>query len=201
VTVTFSVFGIGLSRTGTTSLTRALETLGYRAKHFPHIEHDILQGNYLLPSAAVYEALTDLPIVPIFAQLADAHPESRFVLTVRDVSEWLDACERYFDWQDRCITNPRVQRSLTFHRLYAYGCRKYHRERWRYVYETHLRNVTTFFRACPRRLLVMNIPGGDGWGSLCAFLGRGVPSLAFPRENTFEMAQAQFSPAHRPTVG
>lgn len=190
--MTISVFGIGLSRTGTTSLTRALETLGYRTKHFPHIEQDILAGNYLLPSAAGYDALTDLPVVPIFAQLAHAYPESRFVLTVRDVSVWLDACERYFDWQDQCVTDPRVQRSLTFHRLYAYGCRKYQRERWRYVYETHLRNVRTFFQTCPQRLLVMNIPAGDGWASLCAFLDRAVPSPVFPRENTFEMAQAQF---------
>jgi hypothetical protein len=192
--LTISLFGIGLSRTGTTSLTRALETLGYRSKHFPHIERDILEANYLLPSAAGYDALTDLPVVPIFAQLADAHPDSRFVLTVRDVNAWLDACELYFELQDRCMTDTRVQRSLTFHRLYVYGCRKYQRERWRYVYETHLRNVTTFFQAHPQRLLLMNISAGDGWACLCAFLGRAVPSLVFPRENTLAMARAQFSP-------
>src|SRR5207237_3908 len=46
------VFGIGLSRTGTTSLTRALELLGYRAKHYPTAESHFEE----------YDALTDTPV-------------------------------------------------------------------------------------------------------------------------------------------
>lgn len=190
--MTFKIFGIGLSRTGTTSLTRALEILGYRARHFPHIEPDILSGDYLLPSAASYDALTDLPVVPIFAQLADAHPESRFILTARDIDDWLVGCERYFNWQDEFITDERIRQSLTFHRLYVYGARAYNRERWRYVYEAHFRNVTTFFQARPDRLLVMDIRAGDGWQSLCSFLRVPPPSLPFPHENTFDIARAWF---------
>lgn len=193
--MSISVFGIGLSRTGTTSLTRALQVLGYNAKHFPHVEPDILGGDYSLPSAAPYDALTDLPVVPIFAQLAEAHPTSQFILTIRNVDNWLDACERYFNWQDEHVSDARILQSLTFHRLYVYGARTYHRGRWRYVYETHLRNVTTFFESCPHRLLMMDVGAGDGWQSLCGFLGRQAPDTAFPHENAFEKAQALFEEA------
>lgn len=46
-------------------------------------------------------------------------------------------------------------------------------------YLQHNRNV---YDAVPaERLLVMDIPGGDGWEKLCRFIGRPVPTnITFP---------------------
>jgi hypothetical protein len=179
------IFGIGLSRTGTYSLNSALTLLGYRAKHFPRIEDEILAGDYRLDSTAGYDALTDTPVAPIFAQLDTAHPGSKFILTVRALDDWLDACERYFSWQDRRLLGSRFARVAVFHRLYVYGCRAFDRGRWAYVYETHQLSVERHFRNRPNDLLVMNITAGDGWGALCPFLGKPIPPHLFPHDNSF----------------
>ncbi len=45
------VFGLGLSKTGTSSLTDALNLLGIRSTHYPHDERtydELRSGNYRL---------------------------------------------------------------------------------------------------------------------------------------------------------
>src|SRR5438045_3095789 len=99
------IFGVGLSRTGTVSLTSALEQLGFSSIHFPHdrVTQQELTEYYSDRSrplqftlARRYEALTDTPIVSVYGELAELYPESLFILTVRDVSAWLDGCERFW---------------------------------------------------------------------------------------------------------
>jgi hypothetical protein len=36
----------------------------------------------------------------------------------------------------------------------------------------------------PDALLALDLGAGDGWGPLCAFLGRGEPSVPFPHRFT-----------------
>jgi Sulfotransferase domain len=76
------VFGVGLSRTGTTSLHYALGFLGYRSIHFPppHQLRELLN---------FYDAAVDTPVACVFKELAEAYPDARFVLTVRDMDSWL----------------------------------------------------------------------------------------------------------------
>lgn len=179
------IFGIGLSRTGTYSLNRALELLGFRAKHFPRIEQNILSGNYQLDMLNTYDALTDTPVAPIFAQLDSAYPGSKFILTTRTLDAWLDACQKFFPWQDQNVGNSSFAQAVAFQRLYVYGCCTFNRDRWAYVYETHHRNVEHHFRARPGDLVVIDITAGDGWNVLCPFLGQPVPELAFPHVNAF----------------
>lgn len=182
------IFGIGLPRSGTSSLNRALQLLGYRAKHFPHIEEEIKNGNYHLTILETYDALTDAPVVPIFAQLDTAYPGSKFILTIRGLDDWLRSCEQFFNEQDREITNHSEQfrDMLFFYRVYVFGRHTFHRERWAYVYELHHSSVTRHFQGRPDDLLRFNIRTGDGWAQLCPFLQRPVPTCAFPYVNAFE---------------
>ena len=179
------IFGIGLSRTGTLSLTHGLEMLGFRAKHFPRIEQEILTGKYQLESVQDFDALTDTPVAPIFAQLDATHPNSKFILTVRPLDDWLDACSRFFAWQDREVADSPFARVVVFQRLYVYGCGTFNRDRWAYVYETHTRNVQHHFATRPSDLLIMNIRAGDGFAVLCPFLGRAPVLEPFPHSNAF----------------
>ena len=77
------IFGIGLSRTGTTSLTLALSELGLHAYHFP-------RGREVIDSV---DAATDTPVAAWYQDLDAAYPDSKFILTLRHRPEWLDSCE------------------------------------------------------------------------------------------------------------
>ncbi|MFM6208709.1 MAG: sulfotransferase, partial [Planktothrix sp.] len=81
------VFGIGLAKTGTTSLAGAMKMLGYASKHYllnPNV--DILK----------YEFLGDMPIQTRYKQYDQEYPGSKFILTVRDQESWLRSCMNQF---------------------------------------------------------------------------------------------------------
>ena len=75
------VFGIGLSRTGTTSLTLALKALGYQAAHFPsdddtrrEVTAHVLAGGGPIELTILKEldALTDTPVCSLPKPLTHA---------------------------------------------------------------------------------------------------------------------------------
>lgn len=103
------VFGIGLGRTGTTSLTQALSMLGYQPNHLPadevtqremyayFSENPHTTEPLKLSILNEHDALTDTPVCCVFQGLDRAYPGSRFILTVRDKETWLASYERL--WQ------------------------------------------------------------------------------------------------------
>lgn len=97
------VFGIGLSRTGTQSLSAALNELGVTSVHFPKDDTTFRQlrsGDFDLDVLERATALCDTPVVPYYPQFDDAFPGSKFILTLRDDREaWLASVERL--WRSR----------------------------------------------------------------------------------------------------
>ena len=98
------VFGIGLSRTGTTSLTAALEVLGFRAVHFPEDSVTQAEIRAFVESGAStidltvlrdHDAISDAPACCIYQGLDRSYPNSRFILTTRDKESWLSSIERF----------------------------------------------------------------------------------------------------------
>ena len=90
------VFGVGLSKTGTSSLSVALENLGYPSSHW-HYPKSILRyqegalqvnPNKLLVEFSAY---TDTPIARTFKLLDSAFPGSKFILTVREENSWFES--------------------------------------------------------------------------------------------------------------
>ena len=76
------VLGVGLSKTGTSSLSAALTILGYRTVHYPPLDRlrELLDDS---------DAATDTPVACSFRELDRQYPGSRFILTVRDPDSWL----------------------------------------------------------------------------------------------------------------
>jgi len=193
------VFGIGLSRTGTTSLNTALCILGIKSIHFPddvQTYRELMEAKYDLTVLKTYQGITDTPVVPIYPQLDQAYPGSKFILTVREKESWLDSVEQYwkkFGWArgnpDLFTMSPKKYHYLSeygcwaFHRIAVYGCCVFDRARFSYVYDVHYRNVLAYFASRRHDLLVFNICGGDGWAPLCKFLDRPVPDVPFPHQN------------------
>lgn len=168
------VFGIGFHKTGTTSLELALGQLGYRVTG-PNMVHS------RLPTAQLWEKLKELidkfdafqdnPWPIFFKELYAYRPESKFILTVRPSSEWIRSVVDFFGSE----TTPMRER------IYGSGSPLGHESEYIKRYERHNMDVLDFFSDKPSSLLVMNLPAGDGWSKLCAFLGRvDVPSRPFP---------------------
>jgi hypothetical protein len=181
------VFGLGLSKTGTSSLTEALNLLGIPAVHYPHDERtyqELLAGHYRLSILEEFQAASDIPVAPFYAQLDRAFPGSKFVLTVREREAWLRSCEVHWRLMDEWLDNfPDFKRFHEFACAASYGTLQFERERFSRAYEEHERNVRDYFRQRPGDLLVLDICGGEGWEKLCPFLELDAPPVAFPHAN------------------
>lgn len=179
------VFGIGLPKTATSSLHTALNILGFDSIHFPHDNktiQEIESGNYKLSLLEKYDAVCDVPIPAIFAQLDQCWPGSKFILTTRDINKWLDSCEHAPFNAGNALPKPNNYRYL--YRAMLYGTIAYNRERFEWVYHTHTKQVMEYFSGNKnKQLLVMDVTKGEGWEKLCEFLDVEVPNTEFPHSN------------------
>jgi hypothetical protein len=86
------VFGIGWAKTGTTTLGRCFELLGYahRSQNLSLVPA-LMHGDWTrtLHLATQHESFEDWPWIRIYRELDAAFPGSRFVLTRRDPADWL----------------------------------------------------------------------------------------------------------------
>ena len=92
------VFCIGLSRTGTTSITVALHQLGYDAHHQCHalVTHDSAGRPRMSRDwAEAFDVHSDIAPATVFEELAVAYPDARFVLTRREPRIWARVMIRF----------------------------------------------------------------------------------------------------------
>lgn len=190
------VFGIGLSRTGSTSLTAALSVFGYRAIHFP--ADPVTQREYSQffahPSPTLnlslldrYDAVTDTPIACVYRQLDRTYPGSKFIWTTREKGSWLRSCQL---WWDRAVI-PFMEHDqagvlgpfMALVGKVTYGTAHFDAELFSQAYETHMAEVPRYFDGRDRDLLAIDICAGEGWPRLAPFIGVPAPDVPFPRLN------------------
>ena len=176
------VFGIGVSKTGTSSLHAALAHLGFRSIHHgdPALRAgiDAAIGAGRPPLELVdprIDAFCDVPaVVDHFRRLDECLPSSRFVLTVRDLDELVDSHHRHAA-RNRHLRDAGLPHGELLD-----------------VDETDLRDrvrrhhdaVLDHFAGRPDQLLVLDVCAGDGWERLAPFVGWDrIPERAFPWEN------------------
>ena len=181
------VFGIGLSRTGTKSLTMALNNIGNNVIHYPNDQKtlkELIAGNYNFSCLQNFDGITDITIAPFYAQLDKLFPDSKFILTLRDRKAWLKSLED--SWRNKPLiddsSNHLIQLRIVL-RMAVYGTCVFNEERLSYVYDLHYKNVLDYFKDRPESLLVINICDGEGWEKLCPFLGYPITDEPFPSIN------------------
>jgi len=176
-------FGIGLGRTGTLSLTNALEQLGFRTKHCPgfHLdEHGQIRIDW--SDFDLHDAVTDEGAALVYQEADLRYPGSKFILTIRDIEGWLHSRGRISEaMRDSWASNPPV---AALHQA-LYGASMFDPPLYAEAHRWHIAAVQAYFADRPGDLLVMNICGGDGWAKLCPFLHRPVPDMPFPKSNVF----------------
>lgn len=176
------IFCIGLSRTGTVSLTAALELLGYPARHYPNdplTQEELRSGRYHLSVLEEVRALTDIPVAPFYPQLDREFPGSKFILTTRDTGAWLESVERHFSLY---VEHQRDDFD-DFILACVYGCLHFSRERFGWVKERHEADVREYFADRPKDLLILDVAAEDPWALLCEFLEAPRPDEPYPHRN------------------
>lgn len=194
------VFGIGLNKTGTTTLGTALETLGYRHQSVrPDLQRAWLRGDRekVFAVTDAYESFEDWPWPLMYKDLFARYPDARFVLTMRSSPEtWLKSLKAH-----AMFTKP-----LWSCRKGAYGYHYPHHSEQAHLdfYNRHHDEVVAFFEAqgAMDRLKVICWEQGDGWPELCDFLGIDAPEGAIPHANaTKSRAASGYETVNRLLVG
>lgn len=182
------VFGLGLSRTGTRSLTEGLHALGFDTVHYPvdgGTLGALVRGDLQFPALDHYMGLTDITVCRYYEAMDRRFPDSKFVLTVRDEETWLASCRRHW-YKSEGIgrahsPEARVYREIrAFLRNSVYGAQEFDSDRFRCTYRRHIDNVRRYFSGRGDKLLVLDITSGHGFLQLAPFLGSQAPNMPFP---------------------
>ncbi len=166
------VFGIGLSKTGTTSLNDALSLLGIPSIHLPRSIEQVEE----------YDGATDTPIALAYKELDLKYPGSKFVLTIRESDSWLNSHQAHKK-QLAKIFDEQISKWIQDLETQCYGQWEYDPALWLTAYDRHLQSVLEYFQGRESDLLILNICQGQGWKELCTFLGCSIPNSPFPHQN------------------
>ena len=175
------IFGIGLSKTGTSSLTKALKMLGYQNSIHNPSEWLYLDGSkglsFEFEKLDDVETATDIEIAYYYKELDKRYPGSKFILTTRDVGGWVKSCENHF--------NDMLDSSEAEHELHKaiYGSSTFNKELFRSAYTNHIDDVRSYFRGRDNDLLILPIESNSKMELLADFLGIENSMQSYPTAN------------------
>ena len=197
------IFNIGLPKTGTKSLNKALNILNIQSLHTPRaLREKSFEGIYSHDDD-VWQASCNFSEHD-YPQFDTAYPGSKFILTVREMNSWLKSVEKQFvnqgvgrlpiltegiTWHSPAVMKKLLKRILgrekknltMLTRVQVFGTYQFNAERCAFVYQLHYKNALEYFKNRPNDLLIMDITGGDGWEKLCPFLGiEDFSNILFP---------------------
>jgi Sulfotransferase domain len=193
------IIGPGFGRTGTASLKRALEMLGFGPCH--HMEEVFMHPEQVAhwqdiaarrPVAwdsvfAGYRSQVDWPGAHCWRELAAAYPDAKVILSTRPEASW---------WTSYAATigtllgdptavplPPHIQDMLAVGteliEVQTFGCPSTDRDGVLAAYRRRMVDVRAALP--PERLLEFDV--AEGWAPLCSFLGVAVPDAPFPHIN------------------
>lgn len=198
-------FCIGRNKTGTTSLKRAFEDLGFivgnqRAaenlydKHFFENEFD-----EIVEYCRTAQVFQDVPFsyFKTLEYLDKAYPGSKFILTVRDsADQWYNSITKFhakkFGKDGRIPTADDLQNATYIRKGFMYNTIKshgtteedpYNKQIMCAHYEKHNADVIEYFKDRPGDLLIINLSDPTSYKRFVDFIGVDSPYTNFPYEN------------------
>lgn len=160
------VFCLGFSKTGTTSLHKALYILGYRSIHWPRAHLEPRKGWIEYIRNSQYDAFSDAPIYlnDFYKKIDKEFPGSKFILTLREPKDLVKSWNNYFKNAPWSIDDKEDVEYLISE------------------YNRHKKEVIEYFNGRSSQLLVLDVIGGEGWEKLCKFLNKPIPNMPFPHK-------------------
>jgi hypothetical protein len=192
--MSLSVIGAGFGRTGTLSLKQALEELGvgpcYHMMEVIKKPGGAAQWEAVADGKALdwedvfdgFRSTVDWPSATYYRELAEAFPDAKVILSLRDPESWFASTQATIFKQAFDDPNDQFSRmaSKVIGRLFDH--RMHDKAHVIGVYNRHNETVQQVIPA--DRLLVYNV--AEGWSPLCAFLGVPVPEGPMPKVNSTE---------------
>jgi hypothetical protein len=190
------VFSIGLSRTGTTSITVALGRLGWKTYHalihlaqYPKLGEVGGQARAVKRWSDAFDAFTDIPTSTVYSELAELYPDAKFVLTTRDPDAW---AKSMVSFAPKTLVRSAIENSFfhtggLFRAIYGEDWQQNSFEDWRQIYIDYQQGVQEYFADEQGRLLQLNVTGGEGWQQLAEFLGVEPEEGAFPHVDVMDL--------------
>lgn len=163
------IFGIGLPKTGQTSLVAAMRILDYKTCSYPYNKSQIEENDFSL----------DLPVLVNYKKLDKKYPNSKFIFTVRDYDSWLKSIRNHYR---RYPASKRYLAQLYF-RLKFWGTEHFNKRLMTEKYYQHIKDVYNYFEGREDQLLIINICEREGWKKLCPFLNKKIVKKPFPKVN------------------
>jgi hypothetical protein len=196
------VIGAGMGRTGTASLKRALETLGFGPCH--HME-EVVKNPAEVPTweAAArgekvdwavfmnkWGSAVDFPAALYYRDLMAIYPDAKIILSLRDPKSWYQSMGETIHPALTRFPNSLIGPYLP----YVSGPTRVTRNTWlrkemldRFAERDHVIKMFTDWNEEAKRVVpadrLLVFEAKDGWEPLCKFLGVPVPSEPYPRVN------------------
>jgi len=197
------IFGIGMHKTGTTSLHHALQLLGFDSAHWKSVAWakkiwEEVKANGKSSTLEKNYALSDLPIPMLYRELDQAYPGSKFILTLRPEQDWLRSVENHWSSSNSFKdTWKKEQGFARFIHRKLYGQEDFNETVFLERYRRHNAEVLEYFKDRPNDLLIMNLAPDPvtsrpaaGWPELCRFLRRPIPKTEYPKSYAGQIPSA-----------
>ena len=177
------VVGIGLPKTGTTTLGYCFRRLGFKHRTYDMdlaVQVKRNQLDRVLSEARKYESFEDWPWFSIYRELDRAFPNSKFVLTLRkDTETYVRSLKGHHERQG--IRRKDFVKPHWWDEVFGVEPSEWDYEKSAQRYERHNREVLEYFGdRVNKDLLVVCWEEGDGWAQLCEFLDKRVTDEPFP---------------------
>jgi len=196
-------FCIGRNKTGTTSLKKAFEDLGYpvgdqavaeKLTDISYFKGDFSPIIQYCESAQVFQ---DVPFSwpETYKYLDRAYPGSKFILTVRDADQWYRSITRFHAKMfggGKVPTAEDLKHATYVRKAWMYDAVKlhgapdediYNEEILKSHYQNYNEGVIEYFKDRPNDLCVINISEKESYKTFCDFLGVAPIYDTFPWEN------------------
>jgi len=211
--MSIKIIGAGFPRTGTNSLKRSLEMLGFSKCY--HMKELLTHPDQLplwleLENTGStdwdtlyngFQGSVDFPCYPFYKEHLKRYPDAKVILTTRDVDSWYKSVKSTI-WTagpqnlgqklmmlGRMLTNPRVKRVIMCIKFVKrmFWAKQFNGrfEDEAYAKEVFFKHIEEVKANVPAdQLLVYDVR--DGWGPLCEFLGVPAPTEDLPHLNKRE---------------
>jgi hypothetical protein len=170
------IIGVGLNKTGTTTLGACFKILGFR--HLS-MRRDLVMAwrdgrlDKIFAETDRYDSFEDWPYPLIYRELAERYTDAKFILTVRASPEiWLESISSH---ALRIAATGEVRKLI-----YGAAFPQNAPEQYLAVYDRHNREVLDFLGDRVRKLCWET---GDGWSELCSFIDVPQPDMPMPWQN------------------
>ncbi|KAL3425179.1 nad dependent epimerase [Phlyctema vagabunda] len=203
------LFLLGLSRTGSTSLEKALRMLGYNevfsmdrlatdragdcaawihALEVKYSDRGVFEKQDWANLVGGFDVVRGLPAAAFAPEIIAAFPNSKVILTTRDVDSWYTSCMRTIRWRAtdpvlRWLSKLDWQSSSLYQTLF----RTTQDSLYRGDFEKHGKEIfmkhNDDVRSLVSKDLLLEYQVQQGWRPLCEFLDTDIPSCDFPRGN------------------